>query len=100
MSNEIFRTEITNLDRKVKLLLNEHSQLKQEIDSLKRQNNLLESKVSEKEVVLSGFQNQMKISKIVESMVAGEENTTELKEVIDGYIKEIDKCIAHLSEAK
>jgi len=100
MSNEIFRTEITNLDRKVKLLLNEHSQLKQEIDSLKRQNNLLESKVSEKEVALTGFQNQMKISKIVESMVAGEENTTELKEVIDGYIKEIDKCIAHLSEAK
>ena len=100
MSNDIFRTEVSNLDRKVKLLLNEHSQLKQEIESLKRQNNLLESKVTEKEVALSGFQNQMKISKIVESMVAGEENTTELKEVIDGYIKEIDKCIAHLSEAK
>ncbi len=99
MSNEVFRTELSNLDRKVKLLLNEHSQLKQEIDSLKRQNDLLESRVSEKEVALSGFQNQMKISKIVESMVAGEENTTELKEVIDGYIKEIDKCIAHLSEA-
>jgi len=100
MSNDIFRTEVSNLDRKVKLLLNEHSQLKQEIESLKRQNNLLESKVTEKEVALSGFQNQMKISKIVESMVAGEENTTELKEVIDGYINEIDKCIAHLSEAK
>ena len=100
MSNEIFRTEITNLDRKVKLLLNEHSQLKQEIDSLKRQNNLLESKVSEKEVALSGFQNQMKISKIVERMVVGEENTSELKGVINDYIKEIDKCIAHLSEAQ
>lgn len=99
MSNEVFRTELSNLDRKVKLLLNEHSQLRQEIESLKRQNDLLESKVSEKEVALSGFQNQLKISKIVESMVAGDENTTELKEVIDGYIKEIDKCIAHLSEA-
>lgn len=99
MSNEVFRTELSNLDRKVKLLLNDHSQLRQEIESLKRQNDLLESKVSEKEVALSGFQNQLKISKIVESMVAGDENTTELKEVIDGYIKEIDKCIAHLSEA-
>lgn len=99
MSNEVFRTELSNLDRKVKLLLNEHSQLRQEIESLKRQNDLLESKVSEKEVALSGFQNQLKISKIVDSMVAGDENTTELKEVIDGYIKEIDKCIAHLSEA-
>ncbi len=100
MSNEILRTEISNLDRKVKLLLNEHSQLKKEIDTLRQQNGLLESKISEKEATLSGFQNQMKISKIVESMVAGEDNTSELKVVIDGYIKEIDKCIAHLSEAK
>jgi regulator of replication initiation timing len=100
MSNEVLHSEISNLDRKVKLLLNEHVLLKKEIDSLRQKNSLLESKVSEKEATLSGFQNQMKISKIVESMVAGDENTSELKEVIDGYIKEIDKCIAHLSEAK
>lgn len=100
MSNEILRTEISNLDRKVKLLLNEHAQLKKEIDTLKQENSLLESKISEKEATLSGFQNQLKISKIVDSMVAGDEDTSELKEVIDGYIKEIDKCITHLSEAK
>ena len=33
-------------------------------------------------------------------MVVDEENTAELKGVINDYIKEIDKCIAHLSEAQ
>ena len=100
MSNDIFRTEINNLDRKVKLLLNEHSQLKDEILSLQKENESLESRLKEKDDALSGFQNQMKISKIVERMVVDEENTAELKGVINDYIKEIDKCIAHLSEAQ
>ena len=82
MSNEIFRTELNNLDRKVKMLLNEHSQLKEEIQVLKKENEILETKVSEKDAHLSGFQNQLKISKIVDRMVVGDENTAELKEVI------------------
>ena len=32
-------------------------------------------------------------------MVVGENDSEELKDVIDGYIKEINKCIAHLGEA-
>ncbi|MEQ8808105.1 MAG: hypothetical protein RIE59_03470 [Imperialibacter sp.] len=41
----------------------------------------------------------MKISKIVESMVVGDSDANEVKDVLDDYIKEIDKCIAHLGEA-
>lgn len=99
MSNDTLRSEIISLERKVKLLLSEHSHLKNEVESIRRENDSLKNLLDQKESNLVHFQNQMKISKIVESMVVGERNTIELKEVIDDYIKEIDKCIAHLGEA-
>ena len=99
MGNEVLRTELTNLERKVKLLINEHSQLKSEFSNLQRENEQLKNQITSKDTQLSNFQNQMKMSKIVESMIVGEGNTSELKEVIDDYIREIDKCIAHLGEA-
>lgn len=99
MGNEAFRLELNNLTRKVKLLLSEHQRLKEEVINLQIENENLRIKLSERDKDMSNFQNRMKISKIVENMVVGEENTAELKEVIDDYIKEIDKCIAHLGEA-
>ena len=99
MGNETLRSEINNLERKIKILLSEHAQLKDDVSALKQENNTLKSDLSQKEQSLSGFQNQMKISKIVENMVVEENDTGALKGVIDDYIKEIDKCIAHLGEA-
>ena len=49
-------------------------------------------------VVFGGLQNQMKMNKVVNNMIVGEEESAQLKAQIDGYIKEIDKCIAHLAE--
>lgn len=98
MSTETLRTEIINLERKVKILLSEHANLKQENNSVQKENESLRAKLAQHESRLSDFQNQSKISRIVESMVVDGNETTELKEVIDDYIKEIDKCIAHLDE--
>jgi hypothetical protein len=58
----------------------------------------LKNLIKDKETVLVDFQNQDKISKIVNGMAVGEGNSSELVEVIDEYIKEVDKCIAHMSE--
>lgn len=99
MSNETLRTEINNLERKVKILLSEHAHLKDEIKAIRQENEVLKDRLEQKEYNLANFQNQMKISKIVESMVVDGNDTTELRDVIDDYIKEIDKCIAHLGEA-
>jgi len=99
MSNETLRTELNNLERKVKLLLGEYSQLKDAYQKVSSENQILRSQVNQYEHNMTSFQNQMKISKIVESMVVGENNVESVKEVIDDYIKEIDKCIAHLGEA-
>ena len=47
---------------------------------------------------IGSFQNNLKISSIVDSMVVKDNNTAELKQVINDYIKEVDKCIAQLSQ--
>ncbi len=99
MSSESLRSEINNLERKVKLLLSEHTQLKAAFQKLSDENQQLRTQVSEYQQNESNFQNQAKISKIVESMIVGENDSEAVKDVIEDYIKEIDKCIAHLGEA-
>lgn len=99
MSSESLRSEINNLERKVKLLLSEHTQLKAAFQKVSDENQQLRTQVSEYQQSESNFQNQAKISKIVESMIVGENDSEAVKDVIEDYIKEIDKCIAHLGEA-
>ena len=51
-----------------------------------------------KEQQILDFQNKIKISTIVDSISVGESEATEVKNKIDDYIKEIDKCINQLSK--
>ncbi|MBV6645446.1 MAG: hypothetical protein KI790_08345 [Cyclobacteriaceae bacterium] len=99
MSNERLHQEIRSLERKIKLLISEHEKLRELAALYQTENQELKTKVSRKDEELSGFQNKIKISKIVENMVVEGQDTTDLKDVIDDYIKEIDKCITHLGEA-
>jgi len=99
MSDEKLRNELTNLERKVLLLLSEHSKVKDQVSSFQRENEDLKRRIAGQQQELSSFQNNYKITKIVDSMTAGGDDSRELKEVLNNYIKEIDKCIAHLGEA-
>ena len=99
MSTDRFNNEISTLERKVKLMLSEQEKLKEEISLYRSENEELKQRIREKEDTLANFQNKLKISKIVDNMAVDGEDTTELRELLDNYIKEIDKCIAHLSEA-
>lgn len=99
MSDDRLRTEINNLERKVKLLLAEHQKLRNDLTFYRNENDKLKSQINRKEAEMQGFQNRFKIVKLVENMMDGGEGSAELKDVLDNYIKEIDKCIAHLSEA-
>ena len=91
--------EIDTLERKVKLLLREYKKIKEELNTSQQENARLKSELSVKEGEVSNFQNKFKISKLVGNMSVEREDSKELKEVLDDYIKEIDKCIAHLGEA-
>ncbi|MFY0593670.1 MAG: hypothetical protein JXQ92_13570 [Roseivirga sp.] len=71
-------------DREVSAQLQiKNEQLQLEVETLKGQ--------------LADFQNQYKIAKIASSTTVEKEESTELKQKLNEYIKEIDRCIAHLS---
>ncbi len=91
-------SELTILERRVTLLINQHNQLKEELKLLREENTNLKAVLAEKDEEINNFQKTIKISKIVDNAVANKFETTELKRTINEYIKEIDKCIAHLSQ--
>jgi regulator of replication initiation timing len=100
MTQDKLSTELQALERKIHLLLKEHKSIKEENNFLKRENQEIKQFLHEKEDQINSFQNQIKISKIVDSIAVenDHEGAAELKIKINEYIKEIDKCIAHLSE--
>ena len=98
MQNEQLYREIQNLERKIQLILSDNRKLREDLSHVKTENESLKSKVESQMTNLNSFQNQLKISKLVNNMVVSDGDSAGLKEQIDGYIKEIDKCIAHLAD--
>ncbi|MEP1035374.1 hypothetical protein [Ekhidna sp.] len=97
MPSEKLYREFQNLERKIQLVLTENKRLKDELNHTRDENGLLKEKMKSQEANLTTFQDKIKINKLVNSTVVSEGDSVELKETIDGYIKEIDKCIAHLA---
>ena len=99
MSREALYQEIHNLERRITLLISEHAKLKEQLDHKTQEAESLKAKIGSQETKLSNFQNKYNISKIVGGTAVGKEDAGELRRVLDDYIEEIDKCIAHLGEA-
>lgn len=97
MGQDLVINEITSLERKLSLLIKEYRSLKENLRQLQKENSDLKSALGEKQEQLLGFQNKAKISKLVYNIRADESDTAELKKKLDDYIREIDKCITHLS---
>lgn len=98
MSAESFDQRIEKIEQLVVRLVQEHEILKDEIVRLKKEKEDLYTRLSSKDEEINYFQNQEKITKIVSSVTDGSSGQTDLKLLINEYIREIDKCIAHLSE--
>jgi predicted RNase H-like nuclease (RuvC/YqgF family) len=97
MDQELLKTNLTGLERKILVLINEHKNLKDEVKGLKKENQELRAAVRVRDEQIAGFNNQLKITKIVDSLNPEDGSVSELKKKVDDYIREIDKCIAHLS---
>jgi len=97
MDQEILKTNLNGLERKILVLINEHKSLKEEIKSLKTENQELKTSIKGRDEQLSNFKNQIKISKIVDNINPEDGSVSELKKKVDDYIREIDKSIAYLS---
>jgi hypothetical protein len=98
MDQELLKTNLNGLERKILVLLNEHKMLKDEMKGLKLENHDLKSSLKIREEQLSNFKNQIKITKIVDNINPEDGSVLELKKKVDEYIREIDKCIAHLAQ--
>ena len=97
MDQELLKTNLTGLERKILVLINEHKNLKDEVKGLKKENQELRAAVRVRDEQIAGFHNQLKITKLVDSLNPEDGSVSELKKKVDDYIREIDKCIAHLS---
>ena len=97
MDQEVLKTNLNGLERKILVLLNEHKSAKDEIKGLKLENYELKGDLKKREDQMSNFKNQIKITKIVDHINPEDGSASELKRKVDEYIREIDKCIANLS---
>lgn len=97
MDQEVLKTNLSGLERKIVVLINEHKALKEEVRSLKLENHDLKTSLKGRDDQLVNFKNQIKITKIVDNINPEDGSVSELKKKVDEYIREIDKCIAHLS---
>ena len=97
MDQELIKSSLSGLERKVQMLLAEHKNLKEELKTLKSENLELKTIIKSKDEQIAGFHNQLKIAKLVDSLHPEDGSVSEMKKKVDEYIREIDKCIAHLS---
>jgi chromosome segregation ATPase len=97
MDQEALKTNLNGLERKILVLLNEYKSAKDEVKRLKLENHELRTDLQRRDDQLHNFKNQIKITKIVDHINPEDGSVSELKRKVDEYIREIDKCIAHLS---
>lgn len=98
MDQELLKSNLNGLERKILVLVNEHKSLKEQVKGLKAENTDLRSAVKLRDEQIASFHNQLKITKIVDNLHPENGSVSELKKKVDDYIREIDKCIAHLSK--
>lgn len=98
MKRDRLNTELQNLERKIRFLLNEYHSLQKEHESLKEENHSLKETIASKDKQLLDFQNRLNITTIVDSIETGESEVSEVKNKLSEYIKEIDKCIQYLNK--
>ena len=96
MDQELLKSNLNGLERKLLVLLNEHKTLKEEVAGLKVENQELKTNLKGRDEQMLHFRNQIKITKIVDNINPEDGSVSELKKKVDEYIREIDKCIAHL----
>ena len=98
MTTKSLNNELNNLERRIKLIISEQVKLKNDVEMYQKENRQLKEKIKLKNHELSNFQNKFKLNQIANNAMENA-NVEGLKELINNYILEIDKCILHLNEA-
>ncbi|MFD2552305.1 hypothetical protein ACFSQP_10795 [Bizionia sediminis] len=89
---------VSALEFKIKKILNENSRLKQVNISLQKQLQFTQQKLQSQQASLVEWEDKYEALKMANSMLGSDENKRETKLKINALIREIDQCIAQLSE--
>lgn len=98
MEQEQILEKLHAITAKLSRLTQNYKFVCEELSRSRASNGELRTQIERQNEEIKNFQNQHKISKIVSSLAESTHNTPELRLKINEYIKEIDKCIAYLSE--
>jgi hypothetical protein len=97
MQDEITH-KVNNLEKQLDKLLTLFVSAKKLLQKQQEENLLLKNIIEKQNQQLNNFQNQDKISNIVNSLELGSESPEELKQQIETYIHKLDNCINYLSK--
>lgn len=97
MAAETIDKKLQSLENNLKALIKSRGNEQEAKVQLMRKNEQLVAEIEGLKGQLADFQNQYKIAKIVSSSTVEKEESAELKHKLNEYIKEIDRCISHLS---
>lgn len=97
MAAETIDKKLQSLESNLKALIKSRQNEQEAKVQLQQKNEQLAAEIEGLKGQLADFQNQYKIAKIVSSSTVEKEESTELKHKLNEYIKEIDRCISHLS---
>lgn len=99
---------VEQLERKIRLLRDAYDDAKRHIQQLEKENKALQKDLKEQEALVKQlekkptnsdkvFLKSKEFGKIVSDNLSETDTSTELKQQLDEYIREIERCIAHLS---
>ena len=97
MSQASIESKLQELQKNLQKLITAYTAQTALVDQLKSDNQKLKVEVEGLEAKVTDFQNQDKMAKLVKNTSVEKEESIELKHRLNEYIKEIDRCIAHLS---
>ena len=98
MTTNSLNNELNNLERRIKLIISEQVKLKNDVEMYQNENHRLKEIIKLKNHELNNFQSKYKLNQIANNALENS-NKEGLKELLNNYISEIDKCILHLNEA-
>lgn len=94
----MIQEELQKLEKLARQVSLKISELAAENQLLKEKLGQAERQLSQQEQEIENFKNKIKITNIVDNRTVNPEDSAEMSELINNYIKEIDQLIDYLSE--
>ncbi|RTQ50811.1 hypothetical protein EJV47_09325 [Hymenobacter gummosus] len=90
--------QLDRLERQVTTLVAAYQQMREELADAHTTIQQLQAEVRDRDRQLREHQNQENIVKLANTIAAEPATATELKQRLNEYIRELDKCLAYLRE--